>query len=345
MISSPAGNDLLFDDSSPEQGRNFNNKIWNALKLLKMWEQKQTASGIASGDTGELVMMDVSGFSGSLEIEENSDGHTAYSENDFAVKWFVNRLAQVKLEVEILYENFKLSEALKTIYSLIWDDFCSWYLEWIKPPQDQPIDKGIYRQTVKFFTELMHLLHPYMPFISEEIYHLLDNRTVDLCMRQYAPAAKPHAEILKAGSTLKDVITGLRDARNRSKLKMRDEIKLYVITEIPDLYKSVYSILAKQVNANSIAFNTEAIGHNISVVIGKDKFYLETSAPIDTRDQRESLEKELKHLEGFLLSVDKKLSNERFMQSAKPDVIALEKKKRADAETKLRVIRESLSTL
>lgn len=344
MISSPAGNDLLFDDSSPEQGRNFNNKLWNALKLLKMWEHRQSEPGVSPSDeSGELVMMDVSGFSGSLEIEDNSDGHTTHSKNDFATKWFAARLAEVRLEVDSLFDDFKLSEALKTIYSLIWDDFCSWYLEWIKPRQDQPIESRIYRQTVKFFTELMHLLHPYMPFITEEIFHLLDNRSGDLCMRQYSPTAKPDKDVLNTGTTLKEVITGLRDARNRSKLKMRDEIKLYVITENQDLYMSVYHILAKQISANTIAFNTEAIGHNVSVVIGKDKFYLETSAPIDNSEQKESLEKELGHLQGFLLSVDKKLSNERFMQSAKPEVIALEQKKRADAETKIKVIRESLS--
>jgi len=348
MISAPAGNDLLFDETSPEQGRFFNNKIWNAMKLLKMWEQKLNEPGHETAEPSAqeaLLVMDVSGFAGTVEIEETDDDQTQISKNDFAVKWFASRLAEVRDEVKVMYENFKLSEALKTIYSLIWDDFCSWYLEWVKPLPDQQIDAGIYRQTVKFFAELMHMLHPFMPFVTEEIYHLLDERKDDLCVRQTTPLKPADEEILRAGVILKDVITGLRDARNKSRLKLKDEIKLYVITENPDLYKSFYHILAKQVNANAIAFNTEAIGHNISVAIGKDKFFIETSVPIDNSEQREGMMKELKHLEGFLSSVDKKLSNERFMQSARPEVVALEQKKRADAETKIRVIRESLANL
>ena len=289
--------------------------------------------------------MDVSGFAGSVDITEEDAFHTSVSKNDFAVKWFASRLAEVRAELKLMYSDFKLSEALKTIYSLIWDDFCSWYLEWVKPMQDQKIDAGIYRQTVKFFTELMHMLHPFMPFVTEEIYHLLDERKDDLCMRQSTTIISPDSEILKAGIRLKEVITGLRDARNKSRIKLKDEIKLYVITEDPDLYKSFYHILAKQVNANTIAFNTEALGNNISVVIGKDKFFIETAGTIDNTEQREGMLKELKHLEGFLISIDKKLTNERFIQNAKPEVVALERKKKADAETKIKVIRESLTHL
>ncbi|MBL7696571.1 MAG: valine--tRNA ligase [Chitinophagaceae bacterium] len=348
MVSAPAGNDLLFDESSPDQGKFFNNKIWNAMKLLKMWKQKLNDPDEQTADpSGQdaLVVMDVSGFAGSIEPGDNDEAHTQISKNDFAVQWFASRLAEVKDEVERLYAGFKLSEALKTIYSLIWDDFCSWYLEWVKPPVDQKMDQGIYRQSVKFFTELMHMLHPFMPFITEEIYHLLAERKDDLCVRQPVSYAPANMEMLKAGNLLKEVITGLRDARNKSRIKLKDEIKLYVITGTTELYKSFYHILAKQVNANTIAFNTEAIGHNVSVVIGKDKFFLETSAEIDNSEQREGMMKELQHLEGFLSSVNKKLSNEKFMQNAKPEVVALEEKKKSDAEAKIRIIRESLASL
>lgn len=348
MISAPAGNDLLFDETSPEQGRFFNNKIWNALKLLKMWEQKLNEPDHEAAEPSSqeaLVVLDVSGFAGTVDLEDDENDHTQMSRNDFAVRWFEARLQEVRGEIKNMYNDFKLNEALKTVYSLIWDDFCSWYLEWVKPQHDQNIDAGIYRQTVKFFTELMHLLHPFMPFVTEEIYHLLDERKVDLCVRQSQPIKKADDGILKSGIILKEVITGLRDARNKSRIKQKDEVKLYIITEDPELYKSFYHILAKQVNAETIAFNTEAIGHNISVVIGKDKFYIETTDPINNSEQRDVMMKELKYLEGFLLSVDKKLSNERFMQNAKPEVVALEKKKRSDAETKIRVIRESLGNL
>jgi valyl-tRNA synthetase len=348
MISSPAGNDLLFDETSPEQGRNFNNKIWNALKLIKMWQQRLKEPGHEPAEASAqdaLVVMDVSGFSGTVDVGAGGNGQAIAANKDFAVKWFANRLAEAKTEVESLYKGFRLSEALKTIYSLIWDDFCSWYLEWIKPAPDQAMDRNVYAKTVDFFTELMQLLHPFMPFVTEEIYHLLDDRKDDLCVRQIKKDNAPDEQVLQAGALLKEVVTGLRDARNRSKLKQRDEIKLYIVTETPDLYRAVYHILTRQVNANTIAFNTEALGHNVSVVIGKDKFFLETAEPIDNSEQKEALLKELKYLEGFLLSVEKKLSNDRFMQHAKPEVIALEQKKKADAETKITVIRESLAQL
>lgn len=347
MISAPAGNDLLFDESSPEQGRFFNNKIWNALKLVKMWEKKMREAGHETAEPSaqdDVMAMDVSGFAGTVDVDDNTDEKNVF-EHDFAVRWFSSRLSEVKETVKAMYADFKLSEALKTVYSLIWDDFCSWYLEWVKPAGDQQMDQSIYNHTVKFFTELMHMLHPFMPFITEEIYHHLEKQEVDLSVRQTPVMPQPDEQVLKAGLLLKEVITGLRDTRNKIRLKPKEEVKLYVITETPDLYRSFYHILAKQVNANAIAFNTEALGHNVSVAIGKDKFYVETTAPIDNSDQREGMMKELKYLEGFLSSVDKKLSNDRFMQHAKPEVVELEKKKRSDAEMKIKAIRESLANL
>ncbi len=358
MISAPAGNDLLFDDSSPEQGYQFYNKLWNALKLLKMWKAKLDEPNHEPTEPSaldSLVVMDVSGFAGTVDIDREGDLSSNPATNDFAVKWFSNRLAEAQIELDKQFADFKLSEALKTVYSLIWDDFCSWYLEWIKPSyakasageagKQLSIDPAIYKHTVKFFSELMQLLHPFMPFITEEIYHLLEEREDDITVKQFKTVNQPDENVLAGGVLLKEVITGLRDARNRIKLKLRDEVKLYVITTSPDLYMSFYHILSKQVNANAIAFNTEALGHNVSVVIGKDKFFIETAEPIDNTEQKEGLIKELKHLEGFLESVNKKLNNERFMQNAKAEVIALEQKKRSDAEQKINVIRESLSTL
>jgi valyl-tRNA synthetase len=313
MISSPAGNDLLFDDTSPEQGKLFNNKMWNALKLVKLWE-------------------------GRLDSKTNGQ-----SEN-FAVQWFANRLAQASSEVEKQFKDFKLSEALKTIYSLIWDDFCSWYLEWIKPAQDQPMDAEVYKQTVDFFERLMQLLHPFMPFITEEIYHELSEQK-DLCIKQYAAAKPAVAQVLQQGHLLQEVITGLRDARNKNQLKPREEIKLHIHASDKKQYQSIKSILAKQTNATEIAFVTEQVANTIAVVIGKDKFYIEAEKPIDTGLQKDELMKELGYLRGFLESVNKKLGNERFVQNAKPEVVDLEKKKKEDAETKIRIIEESLANL
>ncbi len=313
MIASPAGNDILFDESALEQGRNFNNKIWNALKLIKMWEGRQA--------------------------ETNTD------ESSFAIDWFQSRLNEVSIEVETMMQQFRLSEALKTIYSLIWDDFCSWYLEWIKPGFEQPISKNVYEKTIGYFTELMQLLHPFMPFVSEEIFHQLQETYEDLCIKQYQQANAPNAIVLNNGLLLKNAISGLRDVRNKQQLKPKETIKLFIQTENKEVFNSIESILSKQINAQSIEFTQDNISGSFTTVIGKDKFYVVTEQPIDTASQKSDLEKELNHLIGFLATVEKKLSNEKFVQNAKPEVLALEQKKKSDAETKIKVIEESLAIL
>jgi valyl-tRNA synthetase len=270
---------------------------------------------------------------------------TASGETPFAVTWFENRLQQAKAEIEQHYKDFKLSEGLKTLYSLIWTDFCSWYLEWVKPGMDQPIDKAVYDKTVYFFTELMQLLHPYMPFVTEEIYHELAPRTEDLCVKQFAPLQPTDAVVLKEGELLKDVITGLRDVRAKNEIKPKEPIKLYIQAENNELYKAIETILKKQVNIEQISFVTEPVVQTITAVIDKDKFYIETERAIDTGAQKEQLLKDLDYYRKFLESVNKKLSNERFVQSARPDVVQLEQKKKLDAEEKIRAIEDSLKNL
>src|SRR5687767_871969 len=211
MISSPAGNDLLFDESSLEQGRNFNNKLWNALKLVRSWEFRvgSQESGVQSSESG---------------VQSQKSGE------DFAMRWFESRLGEVKAEVDSLYKDFKLSEALKTIYSLIWDDFCSWYLEWIKPVLGEPIEKSVFNKTIAFYEELLQLLHPFMPFVTEEIYHQLKERQDgdDLTVKQFSIIKPAEAGILLKGSILKNAISSLRDARNRNQLKPKDPIIIYI---------------------------------------------------------------------------------------------------------------------
>ncbi|MEO7523290.1 MAG: valine--tRNA ligase, partial [Ferruginibacter sp.] len=319
MIASPAGNDILYDESALEQGRNFNNKMWNAVKLIKMWEGRQDFSNQAS--------------------------NISLSANDFAVEWFENRLNEVKTEVDSMMDQFRLSEALKTIYSLIWDDFCSWYLEWVKPGFDQPIATAVYKKTVDFFTELMQLLHPYMPFITEEIYHLLEERSDDLCAKQSGMNVAPDSLILEKGKLLKELITGLRDVRNKQQIKPKETIDLFIDTADKAAYDAIENILSRQVNAKSILFIDVPVADSISCVIGKGKFYIKTELPINKGHQKDDLEKELQHLKGFLVSIQKKLGNEKFLSNAKPDVLAMEQKKKADAETKIRVIQESLAAL
>ena len=318
MIASPAGNDILFDESALEQGRNFNNKLWNALKLVRSWE---------------------------LRVRSNETPDSKLQTPNFALDWFNNRLNRVKTEVDEMMNQFRLSEALKTIYSLIWDDFCSWYLEWVKPGFEQPIDKTVYEKTLVYFEELMQLLHPFMPFITEEIYHLLQDKPDDLCVKQVAPLLTFDKSILEAGELLKQVISALRDARIKNQLKPKDPIKLHIQTEAVASYKGIENILLKQVNAESISYTGNTIPNTIVVAVEKDKFYIETEQQLDAGALKTELLKDLDYQQKFLESVAKKLSNERFVQNAKPEVVEFERKKMADAEVRIKTIEESLHNL
>ncbi|HRG25923.1 MAG TPA: valine--tRNA ligase, partial [Chitinophagaceae bacterium] len=334
MITSPAGNDLMWDPSGNEQGRFFINKMWNALKLVKMWEQRQAPE---------------------LPAEKSGSQSDGLKEQHFAIDWFENRLKEVRLQLDDQFADFRLSESLKTIYSLIWDDFCSWYLEWVKPSyakasedqpgQPEPISPYVYEKTVGFFEELMQILHPFMPFITEEIFHQLRERSDDLTVKQNPAANQPEKRILESAALLKEVISTIRDARVKAQLKPKETIKLHIQSENPDVYEPILSILAKQVNAASTTFTSDPEAGCITLVVQKDKFYLETTTVMDTGAQKIQLQKDLDYLKGFLVSVDKKLSNERFVQNAKPEVIEIERKKKADAEEKIKVIEESLASL
>ncbi len=322
MISSPAGNDLLFDEASLEQGRFFNNKMWNALKLIGMWKEKQS---------------------------------TEKPVDDWAHEWFEARLLQARLEVEQLLSQFRLSEALKTIYSLIWDDFCSWYLEWIKPGFEEAMASESLQKAVGFYEELLQLLHPFMPFITEEIFSLLRQRGNDevLCIRQFPALASQREKLqqltvqqrLEEGQLLQAVISGLRDARNKAQLKPKEQVALFITPANRELYNNICLILQKQVNASAISFTTEAVAKSLTVVIGKDQFYLQAGRETAPVQQKEDLLKELEYLKGFLVSVEKKLGNERFVQNAKPEVVETEKRKQEDARAKIRLIEESLTEL
>ena len=318
MISSPAGNDLLFDEASLEQGRNFNNKLWNALKLVKLWEEKVA--------------------------EANSEEGKETSGN-FAVNWFENRLRKVRGEIDYLMSEFKLSEALKLLYTLVWDDFCSWYLEWIKPGVEETMMKTVYEKTVSFFDSLLHLLHPFMPFITEEIYHLLREREEDLCVKQWKGIIEADDAILQQGILLQNLITGIRDAKVKNHLKPRESVSVFIQAKDQSLYGNIISILKKQTSAGDIDFTNEVIANAIVVAADSDKIYLQSEATVDTESIRQNIERDLLYQRTFLESVAKKLSNERFVQSAKPDVVALERKKQSDAEARIQSLEESLANL
>jgi valyl-tRNA synthetase len=322
LIASPAGNDLLWDKASNEQGRNFINKIWNALKLVQLWKERSKPN---------------------LTAEEMTLG------SDWPHEWFDARLREVCTEVDQLMEQFKLSEALKTLYTLVWDDFCSWYLEWIKPGFEKPMDEAHLNKAIGFFEILLERLHPFMPFVTEEMYHLLrDEQPVDLCVRQMDASfiARPsdHA-ILTEAALLKSAISTIRDARVKAHIKNKDAVSLFVAAKDKSIWLPIQELLCKQVNAKAFSFADDAVADSIQLVIGGDKFYVKADQVLDTSIQRKELETELAYFQGFLESVEKKLSNEKFVSNAKQEVVDMERKKQADALDKIKMLKEGLANL
>ena len=315
LIASPAGNDILFDESALEQGRNFNNKMWNALKLLKMWEERKDAS------------------------------LTTDASVTFAMEWFAARLEQVKQEVAEMIKQYKLSEALKVIYSLIWNDYCSWYLEWVKPAPEASIAKETYDESQAFLQKLLQLLHPFMPFVTEEINAALNLDGGDLCVMQFGKPSAINAQRLEEGNLLQNAITTIRDVRNKQQIKPKDKIQLSVQTDRVSVYESVQNILEKQGNIEEVIYVSAPIDDAFTAIAGKDSFYIKGGGEVNVAMQKEQMQKEELHLISFLATISKKLNNEKFVANAKPEVLSLEQKKRADAEEKLEIIKQSLARL
>ena len=311
LFSSPAGNDLLFDMSQIEQGRNFANKIWNAFRLIKGWE-------VVEGDSGNP-----------------------------GVKWFGERLKSAIAAIERDYSSYRLSEMIRTLYKLIWDDFCSWYLEMIKPTYQQPIDRATYEATIGYFDQLMRLLHPLMPFITEELWHEIDasrGETEFLCLAAY-PAVKDFDQsYLDSTTKALDLISEIRNIRNQNQVPVKDLVELYVPAS-ESIYKEYESIICKLANVEKINFVSEKQSGLVSFLIRTDECYLDLRLEIDPAAEREKLQKELIYQQGFLNSVMKKLSNEKFVAGAPAAVIANENKKKADAESKIKTIEEALANL
>ena len=317
MISAPAGNDLLFDEAGLEQGRNFNNKLWNALKLVKIWGNKLTKGN---------------------SLTSASDPGT------FAIDWFESRLNQAEADINKLFADFKISEALKLIYSLIWDDFCSWYLEWVKPGYEQPLDEGVYEKTIFYFEQLLQHLHPFMPFITEEIYHILRDRdeSDDLCIKQFSPADSIKKNILETGERLCLFLTLGREFRQQQQLKNSESIsRLLIPTEIFGENESIYSIIRKQLNVVKIEHHEGTVSGDSGITTIPFLSYqlgFESPKHVDESKGKEQLEKELVYYQEFLDTLNKKLTNERFIKNAKQEVVDLEKKKKSDTEEKIAAI-------
>ncbi len=313
LFSSPAGNDLLFDEKLCEQGRNFNNKIWNAFRLIKGWE-----------------------------VDNTKDGST----NKVAIEWFRNRFAQTLQELEDNFKNFRISDSLHTVYKLAWDDFCSWYLEMVKPPFGEAIDSATYEATVSFMEDVLKVLHPFMPFITEEIWQQLRERQEgeSLCITRWPQTETFEKQLLDEAAVAFDAVQNVRNLRNSKGMSPKEELKLVVRTERPQLYKNWEAVLRKLANLSDLQFGDKPDGA-VSMVVGADELSVPLEGNIDAAAERENVLKELEYTRGFLASVDKKLSNERFVSNAKPEVVESERKKKADAEAKIKALEESLAAL
>ncbi|MBK9794765.1 MAG: valine--tRNA ligase [Sphingobacteriales bacterium] len=312
LFCSPAGNDLPFDEKLCEQGRNFTNKIWNALRLVKGWETEESANNI----------------------------------NQDVFVWFENKLELLKENLEKSYASYRLSEALIDLYKFIWDDFCSWYLEFVKPPYGEKIDAVSYQKTVGYFEELMKLLHPFMPFISEEIYHRLnEERTDDICVAAYPAIHAYDAKIIQEGEKLKEVISAIRDVRNKNGLSPKITMTVSVQATDKAIYNKYGALIEKIANIHPIKFTDSEVANAVSQLIQTDKLFIETGVQIDTESEKKKIQEEIEYYKGFIASVEKKLGNEKFVANAKPEIIENERKKMADGQSKLQSLEESLSKL
>ena len=309
LLTAPAGNDLLYDDSLCEQGRNFNNKIWNAFRLVKGWEV--------------------------ADVEQSESAK-------IAIEWFEAQLSKTLLEVEDLFGKYRLSEALMAVYKLFWDEFSSWYLEMIKPAYEHPIDQATYNATLGFFDSLLKMLHPFMPFITEELWQALETRqTGESIMVQLMPKANAVNEKLMADfEKTKEIIAGIRTIRLQKNIPNKESLQLQIIGGHNADFDAVISKLC---NLESLVKVTEKSPNAVSFLSGTTEYAVPMGSLINAEEEIRKMENEIVYLEGFIQSVMKKLSNERFVQNAKPEIVEIERKKLSDAESKIASLKESIA--
>ncbi len=316
LLTSPAGNDLPFDEVLCEQGRNFSNKIWNALRLVKGWEMDR-----------------------SLEQPEVAR---------VSVEWFRNRMNSSLNTIEDHFAKYRISDALMAVYKLIWDDFCSWYLEMVKPAYQSPIDPGTLETTIGFFEDLMKILHPFMPFITEEIWHHLGDRENgnDLMIAGMPSSADHHEQLLAEFEYVEEVIIGIRKFRTDKNVPNREEISLYVKKNAGEEAMTYFDPVVKKLcRIRDLSYTDEKPEGAASFIIRSTEFYVPLAGNVDLAAEREKLQAELEYTRGFLASVEKKLQNERFVNGAPEQVVAKEKQKQADAVARIAVIEEQLRNM
>jgi valyl-tRNA synthetase len=313
LFSSPAGNDLLFDEKLCEQGRNFANKIWNAFRLVQGWKPENLPQP---------------------------------EENRMANLWFENRLNQAITDLEEQFSRFRISDALLTVYTLIWEDFCSWYLEIIKPEYGKPIDHTTWLAATQFFETLLKVLHPFMPFITEELWHSLKTRANDdyLIVSSWPQAGAVNTRLLEQARFAFQTVSEVRNLRSARGISPRQPLTLYVKTE-DALPGAFVPVICKLANLSGIHPGRPHEKTAVTLLVNTTEFSIPLEGQINIEAERETLLKELNYQRGFLESVNKKLSNERFVAGAPPAVVENERKKKADAEARIKALEEQLSRL
>ncbi|SMG37528.1 valyl-tRNA synthetase [Marivirga sericea] len=314
LFSAAAGNDLLFEEKLCEQGWNFGNKIWNAYRLVE-----------------------------GLEVKEKDTPIEAMKARD----WFEARFQDALREINDHFSKFRISDALMTTYKLIWDDFCSYYLELVKPPYGEAIDKETYEATITFFEDILTILHPFMPFLTEEIWHQITDRgDKDCVIVNHWPIEKDYDQaILHDAKTAFELVSQIRNIRASKGISPKEALTLHVKTKSEMIYQEYISVIDKLANIEELAFTTEKIDQAVSFFIGSDECFIPMEGTIDVEKEKEEIQKELDYNKGFLKSVKKKLENERFVSNAPAQVVEMEKKKQADAEAKIKTLEDSLANL
>jgi valyl-tRNA synthetase len=315
LLCSPAGNDILFDESLTEQGRNFGNKIWNAFRLVNSWK-----------------------------VDDQAE-QPAYAR--LAVEWFDELINQTMAEVDEHFENFRISDALMTLYKLFWDEFSSWYLEIIKPAYQQPIDRITFNKTLEFFDALLKLLHPFMPFITEELWQLMAPRKEgESIMIQLQPQPRPaNKQIIADFEIVKEAITQVRAIRKEKNISTKDPVRIYVKSANNTYNPSLGEVLLKMTQAEKIELTETKISNAFAFMVRAAEFFVETQQKIDVEEERKKIIDELSYTRGFLDTVMKKLNNDRFVANAPAQVVELEQKKRRDAEAKIAALEARLKEL
>jgi valyl-tRNA synthetase len=310
LVSSPAGNDLPFDSSQCEQGRNFTNKMWNAFRLINSWEVK--------------------------DIEQSKSA-------EIAIEWFESKFNKSLQFINEQYDKFRISDALMGTYRLVWDDFCSWYLEMIKPGYKQPIDAKTKEKTIFFFEEVLKLVHPFTPFVAEELWHLIGERKEgeDIIVAEWPKLGAVKQEMLNDFDHVSEVITNIRNIRKQNNIANKIKVE-FAVKATENHPKNMDAVIIKMGNLSKLDYTEDKVANAYSFIVKNNEYFIPFGETVDLEEEKRKLKEELEYTKGFLKSVEKKLGNERFVNNAPEQVVNAEKKKAADAKAKISILEEKI---